>query len=407
MKTLVTTVYTYKCTVADSSGKTKIMYRTGTNKDEVISSFSGSSFIPVKIEFLSRKNSNHSSRKKAKMVLEFTQMMEMLLDSGLSIKDSLEITSLIGTKKDDCGELAGELLSEIRKGITFAKAVSNMDTIFPSVYRGIISVGDHVGSVERIFPRLRMYLETSKKLRDKFVSALIYPCLVFFIAVIGMTGLAVFVFPKLETMFSEFGGEAAVLLQNNIHKLQAGIVAFIICLLLAIITVLIIKKTAERDTTIKARLDGLSLRCPVIGKFNAEWQTLNFAFAMETLTAGGVTIETAISEAESVITNEAYKNALSDVTSDIIKGTSISEAFSNHQEFPSYMSKWLMVGERSGKTEQVFAQIRTYFQSDIEKYTSWFMSLIEPALIILVGLLLLVLVITIIVPIFSLYGTIL
>lgn len=383
------------------------MYRTGTNKNEIISSFSGSSFIPVKIESLSSKSAYRSSGKKAKTVLEFTQMMETLLASGLSIKDSLEITSLIGTKKDDCGELAGELLSEIRKGVTFAKAVGGMNSLFPPVYRGIISVGDHVGSVEKIFPRLRMYLETSKKLRDKFVSALIYPSLVFFIAVIGTVGLAVFVFPKLETMFSEFGGEAAVLLQNNIHKLQTGIGTFIICLLIIFSAAMIIKKTAKRNSKLKIRLDALALRYPLLGKFNAEWQTLNFAFAMETLTAGGVTIEAAIPEAESVVTNEAYRTALSDVTSDIIKGIAVSEAFSEHQEFPSYMSRWLMVGERSGKTEQVFAQIRTYFQNDIEKYTSWFMSLIEPVLIILVGMLLLILVMTIIVPIFSLYGTIL
>lgn len=401
------TTYTYKCTVADSSGKIKTVYRAGTNKNEIISSFSGTSYIPVKIEPFSSKTVRRSSGKRAKTVLEFTQMMETLLASGLSIKDSLEITSLIGTKKDDCGELAGELLSEIRKGVTFAKAVGGMNSLFPPVYRGIISVGDHVGSVEKIFPRLRMYLETSKKLRDKFVSALIYPSLVFFISVVGTIGLAVFVFPKLETMFSEFGGEAAFLLQNNIRKLQTGIGTFIICLLLVLSAAMIIKKAAGRNTKLKIRMDALALRYPLIGKFNAEWQTLNFAFAMETLTAGGVTIEAAITEAESVVTNEAYRTALSDVTSDVIKGIAVSEAFSRHQEFPAYMSRWLMVGERSGKTEQVFAQIRTYFQNDIEKYTSWFMSLIEPALIILVGMLLLILVMTIIVPIFSLYGTIL
>ncbi|HAH62384.1 MAG TPA: hypothetical protein DCL73_09850, partial [Treponema sp.] len=184
------TTYTYKCTVADSSGKIKTVYRAGTNKNEIISSFSGTSYIPVKIEPFSSKTVRRSSGKRAKTVLEFTQMMETLLASGLSIKDSLEITSLIGTKKDDCGELAGELLSEIRKGVTFAKAVGGMNSLFPPVYRGIISVGDHVGSVEKIFPRLRMYLETSKKLRDKFVSALIYPSLVFFISVVGTIGLA-------------------------------------------------------------------------------------------------------------------------------------------------------------------------------------------------------------------------
>ncbi len=96
--------------------------------------------------------------------------MEQLINSGLSIKDALEISSLINKKNDNISTI---LYQQIQKGTSFANAVNQMDNVFPSVYRGIISVGDKVGSVEKIFPRLRLYLETQKKIKDKLIYSML------------------------------------------------------------------------------------------------------------------------------------------------------------------------------------------------------------------------------------------
>lgn len=331
--------------------------------------------------------------------------MEQLIASGLSIKDSLEVSTLINDKK--LGILSNEILSNIKKGASFANTINNMDSIFPPVYRGIISVGDRIGSVEKIFPRLRMYLETQKKIKDKLKSALIYPIIVLVTAFVAFIAMVLFVFPKLETMFMEFGGEAAVTLQNNLQNLKTGFSVFILCVLALIIVISMLKLTAKNNLTLKYKLDSLLLQLPLAGKYITYYETLNFSFAMETLTSGGVTVDSAITEAQSVVTNEAFSQALSDVNKRIVKGESLSSAFSMHKEFPSYLTKWMLVGERSGNTEQVFSQIRNYFQNEIDLFTSKFMTLIEPALIILIGVFLLILVLTVIVPVFSLYGSIL
>lgn len=331
--------------------------------------------------------------------------MEQLIASGLSIKDSLEVSTLINDKK--LGILSNEILSNIKKGASFANTINNMDSIFPPVYRGIISVGDRIGSVEKIFPRLRMYLETQKKIKDKIKSALIYPTIVFITAFVAFIAMVIFVFPKLETMFMEFGGDAALTLQRNLQELKLGFLTFIVCLLIILFLILLLHYFSKNNTRLKCRIDSFILKLPVVGKYLTYYETLNFSFAMETLTSGGVTVDTAITEAMSVVTNEAYRQALSDVNKRIVKGESLSSAFSMHNEFPSYLTKWMLVGERSGNTEQVFSQIRNYFQNEIDLFTSKFMTLIEPTLIVLIGVFLLILVLTIIVPVFSLYGSIL
>ena len=131
-------------------------------------------------------------------MLEFTQIMEQLINSGLSIKDALEISSLINKKNDN---LETKIYKQIQKGISFAEAVNQMTNVFSPVYRGIISVGDRIGSVEKIFPRLRLYLETQKKIKDKLMGALIYPIIVLVTTLLVFTAMIFFVFPKLKTMF--------------------------------------------------------------------------------------------------------------------------------------------------------------------------------------------------------------
>lgn len=331
--------------------------------------------------------------------------MEQLINSGLSIKDALEISSLINKKNDNISTI---LYQQIQKGTSFANAVNQMDNVFPSVYRGIISVGDKVGSVEKIFPRLRLYLETQKKIKDKLMGAMLYPLIVLITAFLVFIAMIFFVFPKLKMMFLEFGGEAAALLEKNISKMETGFIFFFIIILLIIVTIIALKIAAKNNKSLKIFLDSFILQIPLFGKFLTYLETLHFSFAMETLISGGITIEDSIQESEFVLTNSAYKEALEDVRNRITRGEALSDAFSIHEKiFPDYMIKWMMVGEKSGKPEHVFSQLRNYFQNEIDLYTTKFMVLIEPALIILIGLFLIVLIINVIVPVFSLYGSIL
>lgn len=397
----------YKCVVTDRNGTKKTFTVEGENELAVMKSFKGTEYIPLKITSLSSSSSKKMQKANAKSILEFTQMMEQLINSGLSIKDSLEVLSLLNDRNNASSNIASQILSQVEKGVTFSDAVNSMSDVFPSVYRGIISVGNRIGSVEHIFPRLRIYLETSKKIKDKFKGALAYPMVVLATAVFGLIAMMVFVFPKLQKMFEEFGGEAATILQKNMDRIKnISIVLFSIIVLIFAVCI-IINLLSKKNEKIKNFMDSLLLKVPLVSKFFIYWDTLNFAFAMETLTSGGVTIENAIQEASYVIANSSYKKALSDVNEDIIKGISLSDAFRKRKIFPDYMIKWMSVGEKSGKPEQIFSQIRTYFQSAIEKYINRFMTLIEPALIVLIGVILLLFVVTIIVPIFNLYGSIL
>lgn len=339
-------------------------------------------------------------------VLEFTEMMELLIESGLSLKDGLEVLTKVALKAE-AGQLGRRLSEYIGKGASFAQAVGSMDDTFPSIYRGMIRVGDRVGSVERIFPRLGAYLRDQKKLRDKIYGALAYPALVLAVAVLGSIGLGFFVIPKMEGIFAGFGGDAAGRISANMEGIKTGLFCFSILMGFIIIGVVLLQGPLRSNKKVRTLLDYRLLQIPALGGFLRSWESLNFSFAMEVLTGGGISLETALVEAAAVVSNHAYRSSLLRVRQRILSGGSLSRSFSEDPLFPPYMSQWISIGERSGKTEKVFSQLRVYFQDEIERRTSTFLLLIEPALIVLIGVFILGLVIGIILPLFSMYGTLL
>ena len=118
-------------------------------------------------------------------------------------------------------------------------------------------------------------------------------------------------------------------------------------------------------------------------------------------------MELAISEAAQVISNLAWRQALEQVRNSVLKGVSLSQAFGYHSLFPVYLRQWIGIGERSGKTERVFSQIHHYYQGEVNRSSTQFMGLIEPAMIVLIGALMLTMIIGIVLPLFSMYGSLL
>jgi type II secretory pathway component PulF len=353
-----------------------------------------------------KKNSNGTERgmKNAKKaLLDFTEMMELLIESGLSLKDALEIL-VSSDRRSAVSFLGSRILELIRQGSSFAEAIQTLDGIFPPVYRGMIKVGDKAGSVEKVFSRLRNYLDRQKTLKDKISAALAYPIMVLALALAGSFALTFFVMPKLETVFGGFGGNSAEEIRQNIHTIKLLLSCFTGGIVVAVPVVTILFHLSKAYQKLGLIFDNLLLRIPILGAFLSIRESMNFSFAMEVLTSGGVPVETALAEAAVAVSNMAYRRSLFLVREQVINGGSLSVAFASDTVFPVYISRWMTVGEKSGKTETVFTQIRSYFQELIEQRTAKFLLLVEPALIIVIGIIILGLIMGIVFPLFSVYG---
>ena len=166
-------------------------------------------------------------------------------------------------------------------------------------------------------------------------------------------------------------------------------------------------RARRRGGPLAIRIDAFFLRVPLVSSFLIQRELLNFAFAMETLTASGVSIEEALSEGADSVGNNALKSEIVEIREKVIKGDHLSTAFSASTLFPSRVARWVAIGERIGHVEKVFGQLRAYYQQEVEKWINRLMTLIEPAFIVVLGILIILFVVFFIVPIFSLYGNIL
>jgi len=397
----------FRCLYYNALGRTENTVLPADDESELIRSFTGSGKTLVSIEKVESREAFRSKRGKTQnTVLQFTEMMELLLDSGLSLKEALEISAAVGGR-NGVGAISDRMLGSVRKGLSFSKAVESAPELFPPIYRGMIRVGERIGSVERIFPRLASYLRDRKALKDKIAGALAYPVMVLSVAVLGAVGMSVFIIPKMEGIFSGFGGNATEAITKNIAAMKLFFSIAAAFLVAAVLAFPALHFAGKKSPAFALALQRLTVTLPLVGAFVVSWETLNFSFAMETLSAGGVPVEDAIEEAALVVSNAAYRDALLAVHADLLKGMSLSQAFTPHRIFPEYLQQWIAVGERSGKTEKVFSQIRSFYQAEVEKSSAKFMTLIEPALIVGIGVFLLVLIIGIVVPLFSMYGTLL
>ncbi|RPJ03278.1 MAG: type II secretion system F family protein, partial [Spirochaetaceae bacterium] len=148
------------------------------------------------------------------------------------------------------------------------------------------------------------------------------------------------------------------------------------------------------------------LKIPVLGKSALYTESMNFLFAMDTLTGSGYSVEEALDEASHVLKNNALKKAVMKIRDRIIRGDALSEAFYEQKLFPQRIAQWIVIGERSGKVEQVFSQLSKYYQDEIDKWSTRLASWIEPFMIVAIGIFLIIFVILFLLPVFSMSGNV-
>ncbi|MDR0455438.1 MAG: type II secretion system F family protein [Treponema sp.] len=379
--------------------------RNATNEKELALSFSenGQYLISCKIveEVNLFKTKKHFNKK---IILEFTDIMASLLRAGLTLQDALDLCSSISVNAKT-SVLSKTILDGLNRGMPFYEVLKIYTSSFSPLYRSLIRLGEKTGSVGSVFSRISSYLQAEKKIRGKLGNILWYPLLILGIAVTGCFGIIFYVMPRMTDIFSAFNNNIAetnITLDNIYRSLWISLGIIIIFA----VTALFIFIFRRMSKSFAFFIDAAVLSLPLVGPFIQSLQTLDFSFAMEMLTGSGITINNALKESADVVTNRAFSNAILEVYEKILRGEKLSSSFLDNKAFPEYIGTWMAVGEKTGAVEPVFSQVRTFFQADVEHGSERLMGIIEPALTLLIGIMVLILIIQFVLPIFSLYGRI-
>ncbi len=351
---------------------------------------------------LKETSSGKGSKASSSFVLELTQTLSLLAQSGLDIRESLEIAgTLFPDSRKRSGRIVASLAAALDRGDSFSAATEAEN--FPSIYSGLIKIGERTGSISSILPAMASYLKSRKEMRDKLLNAMLYPSLVLSAVLIGILVLMIVVVPKMGEILSGFGSTpemtSAMELRMRLSMVVGGIIAG--GTILSVLLFILFRRTSRQ---FRLRSDRLMVTLPLIGPLITLQETVNIVFALEVLTGAGISLEDALEQAAPVTGNLALSGGLRAAREKVVQGERPSEAFRSTGVFPPRLVRWLTLGERTGRVEEVFSGLKTWYQGEFETLLVRITGLAEPVMIIVTGLLLLAGIVIFVLPLLSGFG---
>ena len=331
-------------------------------------------------------------------ILNFTKEILIMLDSGISVIKILEIQEQ--QYKAPLKDILGELKRDILNGDTLGEAFKKYEEIFGSFYIGMIFLGESSGNLDKNLKKICEYLELEIRIIKKIKEVIFYPCILLTFSILILTFLMIYIFPNFIKLFEESKRELPLLtriligVSNNFHM----IILFFICILIIIIFFI---RYIKKDRVLKEKYDGILLKVPIIKSFIIGNFIIRFSKNISIMLSSGIVIMDILKLLKNFFENIVIKRELEIIEELLFEGKQLSEGLKKNNLFPQKYIKLVIVGEKSGELSKVFEQIAKLEEERIERDIKKLLTLVEPILIIILGLILSIIIIAIYLPIFN------
>lgn len=348
------------------------------------------------------KSGKISGKKKVKrlQVGIFTRQLSTMISSGLPLVQSLDILS---SQLDDVNlrAVSKSVKMRIEEGMRFADALKEYPRVFDDLYVNLIVAGEEGGMLDTVLMRLANYIEKSEKLKKKVKSALIYPSSIVFVAIAVVLVLLLFVIPVFENMFSSFG-RALPLPTQIVINLSRFVKSSIHFILGGVIVGVMIFVRYYRTNPGRRQVDRLLLKIPVFGILIKKASVARVTRTLSTLLSSGVSILESFVIVAKTAGNRIIEDALLTARVSISEGRSISEPLKDSGIFPPMVVQMVQVGESTGALDSMLNKIADFYEEDVDNMVANLTSLLEPVLMVFLGVVLGGLIVAMYLPIFQL-----
>lgn len=326
-----------------------------------------------------------------------TRQMATLLDSGLTMEQSLN--ALIEEATDPMSrEVLSGVKTEVTSGQSLAGALGAYEKSFPDFYRALVHGGEESGALPVVLQHLADYLDARQEMKQKTTLALLYPMLVTVVAIMIVTGLLVYVVPQVVQVFQQ-SRQSLPLLTRAMIALSDFLRAAWPYLVVMIAAGFAASHVALRRDATRRRWHGLLLRMPGLGALIRGINTSRFASTLAILVGGGVPLLSALASAARVMTNMVLREAVEHAIDRVREGGSLARALGETRAFPPLLIHLVASGEVSGKLEQMLNRAAQLETRALERRLAVFLTLLEPAMILAMGGIVLLIVLAILLPI--------
>ncbi|MFQ5585534.1 MAG: type II secretion system F family protein [Thermodesulfobacteriota bacterium] len=335
-------------------------------------------------------------------VVVFTRMFATMIDAGLPLVQCLDI--LHSQQENPVFKKAlSEVKSGVEGGATFADALKKHPKVFDELYVNLVAAGEVGGILDVILNRLATFMEKTEKIKSNIKSAMTYPAVVIGIALIIVTGLLVFVVPIFEGMFADFG-KALPLPTQMVVSLSNVIKGYWYLFLIPLGVIAYGIKRYYGTANGKKVIDGILLKIPVLGDLLRKTAVARFTRTLGTMITSGVPILDALDIVSKTAGNRVVEDAVMKARTALSQGKTFSEPLAETKVFPGMVTQMISVGESSGSLDTMLNKIADFYEEEVDAAVAALTSLIEPMLMVFLGVVVGGLVIALYLPIFQLAG---
>ncbi len=343
-------------------------------------------------------------RVKIEHLIMYVRQFATLIRAGVPIVRATSILR-VQTESKVLKRTLSQVEDDLKEGIAYSEAIKKHPRVFSNFFSSMALAGETSGNLEEALDQIGLQLQKQYDVKRKVISALTYPLVVSIVAIGVVAFLMVNVVPTFASIFGQLGGELP-LITRIVVAVSDFIAAFWWLLLaIAILGVVVFTWMLKRDRE-RFVIDGLLLKMPIFGTIVMKSQIALLTRSLAVLLQAAVPILTAIEITERIVSNRVIRKGLTEAREMMAQGVPLHEPLMRNANFPALMTQMIAVGEESGDLDSMLNEVAEFYETEVETTTDRLKSIIEPLLIVVLASVVGVIVISIVVPMFQIYGDI-
>ncbi len=361
--------------------------------------------IPIKIQ--QKKESTlklQLKRVKDKELALFTRQFATVLEAGLPIVRGLE-TLALQQKNPYFKEVLLDIKKKVEAGSSLSEAMANYPKVFNNLYLQMVRSGESSGNLDVVLKRLATYLEKIISLKSKIKHAMIYPSVIVFVTIVVVSIIMIYVIPKFAELFKEAGQSLPLptqILINISHNFKSLFGLFLI----SVVALGIFIKYYRRSEQGKYNTDKILLKLPLLGQLFHKAALSRVARTLANLIGAGIPLLQALSIAGETSGNKVIEKAMEDIRVNVSAGHTIADPMFFTGVFPYMVVEMVRIGELSGNLEEMLTKVADFYEEEVDRTVQTLSTLIEPILLIILGVIIGGILVALYLPIFQLGGVV-
>ncbi len=384
-------------------GKKQRGVLTAENRQALTQMLQSRGLTADKIEIQGAKTGGRLGGRRVKTVelLLFTRQLSTIVNAGLPLLQGLDILAE-QTEDPNFAQVIRDVAQNVESGETFSEALRRHPRAYPDLYVSMVRAGEAGGDLDGVLMQLADYLEATEELKRRIKAAMTYPVVAFGMILLIASGLILFVVPQFEEIFTSLGGRLPlptrilIMVSDTLRSFGALVV---VAVFIGIIFGIRVYGQTESG---RYNIDSLKLRLPVFGKLLRKVAISRFSRTLSTLTRSGVAILQALEIVERTAGNEVFARVIREAGDSVRNGETLAEPLARSGEFPAMVTRMIGVGEKTGALEAMLQKIADFYDSEVKAAVDSMTSLIEPILILFMGIIVGGIVIALFLPILNL-----